>query len=203
MSGRNETATVIRSLFLHFSRRNRLIRQPQRLLHKSYHHSHIRFCKSGSTDVCLCLSDYRNSFEIWYLAFAVGNFSNSRETLKCYILLEESTKWIGPSAEITLDHSKRRKNKWSKSLSARHWSHLSKINGAGGRTGVADQGWTNEAGRGRSRISVGPASLGGKILKYSYLWNLKHFWRGVSMESHLWSLSAHVTCYLEDMQVNF
>ena len=43
----------------------------------------------------------------------------------------------------------------------------------------------------------GPAGLDGKILKYSYLWNLKHFQYGVSTESHIWSLSTHITCYLE------
>ena len=31
----------------------------------------------------------------------------------------------------------------------------------------------------------GPAGLGGKIPKYSYLWNSKHFQRGVSLESQL------------------
>ena len=57
---------------------------------------------------------------------------------------------------------------------------------AGGRTGQAGAGCLS-----------GPSGLGGKILKYLYLWNLKHFQHGLSMESHLWSLSTHVTFYLE------
>ena len=50
---------------------------------------------------------------------------------------------------------------------------------AGGRTG--------QAGRGR-----GPAGLGG----------VKHFQKGIFKESHLWSLFPHITCYIEDIQVN-
>ena len=44
---------------------------------------------------------------------------------------------------------------------------------AGGRTGQAGAG-----------CLVGPAGLGGKILKYSYLLNLKHFQDGISIKSH-------------------
>ena len=38
----------------------------------------------------------------------------------------------------------------------------------------------------RAGCLSGPAGLGRKMLKYLYLWNVKHFKHEASMQSHLW-----------------